>query len=120
MIDTFTEYRKLYPIKSATSETAIRKLDEFSEKVGATKKVLSDRGTQFTSKKWRKALQERNLWMILTSIRHPQANMVERSDHHNGWFYQIENIETLLNESYNDTTEVNPHEALWGRKPKRW
>ena len=28
-------------------------------------------------------------------------------------------IETILNDSYHDTTEMTPHEALYGEKPRR-
>lgn len=41
----------LYPLGSAMSEAAIKKLDEFYENVGAPQRVLSGRGNQFTSKK---------------------------------------------------------------------
>ena len=71
--------------------------------------------------------------MILTSIRHPQANMVERAnrelsrffrtflavDKHDSWYNWIEEIETILNESYHDTIEITPYEALLGKKPTR-
>ena len=71
--------------------------------------------------------------MILTSIRHLQANMVERvnrelarccrtllpEDKHHTWYNWIEEIETIFNDSYRDTTETTPHEALRGEKPVR-
>ena len=78
MIDTFTKYTKLYFPKRATCEATIRKVDEFIDSVGKSQKILADRGTQFKGKKWKEALKDRNMKMILTSIRHPQANIVER------------------------------------------
>ena len=78
MIDTFTKYTKLYPLKRATCEATVRKIDKFINDLRKPQKILSDRGTQFTSKRWKEALKERGIKMILTSIRHPQANMVER------------------------------------------
>ncbi|XP_033221135.1 uncharacterized protein LOC117175536 [Belonocnema kinseyi] len=134
MSDTFTKYTKLYPIRKATSEVAIQKLDEFAKEIGAQQKVLSDQGTQFTSYKWRQALEQRKMKMILTSIKHPQANIVERvnrelarlfrtlipPDQYSGWYRQLENIETVIDESHHDTTEITPYEAMWGRKPRRW
>ena len=38
---------------------------------------------------------------------------------HDSWYNWIEEIETIFNESYHDTTEVTPHEALFGNKPSR-
>ena len=133
MIDTFTKYTKLYPLRKATCNATIGKLDNFIAQIGKTQKVLTDRGTQFTSKKWKEALEERDIKGILTSIRHPQANMVERVnrelsrffrtflqvDKHNLWFNWVEEIEKILNESYHDTIEVTPYEALLGKKPTR-
>ena len=120
-------------MRKATSNATIGKLDDFIAKLGKPQKVLTDRGTQFTSKKWKKALKERNIKMILTSIRHPRANMVERvnrelsrffrtflqTDKHDSWFKWLEEIETILNESYHDTIEITPYEALLGKRPMR-
>ena len=78
VVDTFTKYTKLYPLRRATCKATIKQIDKFINNLGKPQKILSDRGTQFTSKKWKEALRERDIKMILTSIRHPQANMVER------------------------------------------
>ena len=51
MIDKFTKYAKLYPLKRATCKATIRKVDEFIDSVGKPQKILTDRGTQFTCKK---------------------------------------------------------------------
>ena len=133
IIDTFTKYTKLYPLKRATCNATVGKIDQFIKNIGKPQKILSDRGTQFTSRKWKEALEQREIKMILTSIRHPQANMVERvnrelarlfrtllpEDRHDSWYNYIEEIETILNESHHDTIEMTPHEALLGEKPKR-
>ena len=58
MIDTFTKYTKLYPLRKATCNATIGKLDDLIAKLGKSQKVLTDRGTQFTSKKWKEALKE--------------------------------------------------------------
>ena len=130
MIDTFTKYTKLNPLKRATCDATIKKIDKFINDIGKPQKILSDRGTQFTCKNWKKALIERGIKMILTSIRHPQANMVERvnrelarcfrtflpENKHDSWYNWIDEIETIFNESYRDTIEINPHEALLGKK----
>lgn len=57
MIDTFTKYVKLYPVKKATSEISVKKLDEFITQMGKPRKVLSDRDNRFTGKKWSNALK---------------------------------------------------------------
>ena len=134
MIDTFTKYTKLYPMRRATTEAAVKSLDNFIERVGKPERILTDRGTQLTSKRWTQNLKERDIKLVLTSIRHPQANMVERTNRelerffrtflpineHNSWYNYVEKIEIILNESYHDTIEMTPHEALKGEKPRRF
>ena len=58
-----------------------------------------------------RTLKERNIRLVLTSVRHPQANMVERAnkelarffrtflpmDRHKSWYNYVEKIETILN-----------------------
>ena len=68
VVDTFTKYTKLYPLRRATSGATIRKIDDFIRNIGKPQKILADRGTQFTSKKWKKTLKEREIKLILTSI----------------------------------------------------
>ena len=128
VIDTFTKYTKLYPLKRTTYEATVKKIDKFINNIGKLQKIQSDRGTQFTSKKWKEAIK-----MILTSIRHSQANIVERvnrevarsfrtllpENKHDSWYNWLEEIETIFNESYHDTIEITPHEALLGKKTSR-
>ena len=71
MMDTFTKYTKLYPLKRATTEASIRSLESFTASISKPERILADRGTQFTSKKWTEALKGKNIRLVLTSVRHP-------------------------------------------------
>ena len=78
-------------------------------------------------------MRERDIKMILTSIHHTQANMVERinrelarcfraflpENKHDSWYNWIDEIVTIFNESYHDKIEITSHEALIGKKPSR-
>ena len=88
VMDTSTKYTKLYPLRKATSKATIQKIDDFIRNTGKPQKILADRGTQFTSRKWREALKKREIKLILTSIRHPQANMVERVNQEPARFFR--------------------------------
>lgn len=97
------------------------------EELGRSEKIQSDRKTQFAYKKCTETREERSIRMILTSIRHPQANMVERVNRelarllrtlltpvkHGTWYSQIVNIETIVNEIYHDTTETTAYELSY-------
>ena len=45
VMDTFTKYTKLYPLRKATSEATIRTIDDFIRNIGKLKKIIADRGT---------------------------------------------------------------------------
>ena len=97
MIDTFTKYTKLYPLRKATCKVTIRKIDDFIRRIEKPTKILTDRGTQFTSKRWKEALQERGIKIGLTSIRHPQGTMVERTNRELARFFRtfLPGIDTI-------------------------
>ena len=41
------------------------------------------------------------------------------ADRHDSWYNWIEEIKRILDESYHDTIEITPHEALLEKYPKR-
>ena len=41
VMDTFTKYTKLYPLRKATSKATIRKIDDFIRNIGKPKKNIS-------------------------------------------------------------------------------
>ena len=67
MMDTFTKYTKLYPLKQATTEAAIRSLESFTASIGKPERILADKGTQFTNKELTEALKEMNIRLVATS-----------------------------------------------------
>ena len=91
----------------------------------------SDHGTQFTAKAWINKLKKENVISVLSSIRHPQSNIVERTNQnvgtffrilanqqHNSWKKFVALIQDLLNEAYHDTTGFTPIELFLNKKPK--
>ena len=53
-------------------------LQKYIPTYGKMKKVLSDQGVQFQSKKLERTLRENGIQPILSSVRHPQGNLAER------------------------------------------
>lgn len=135
ILDGFTKYIKLYPIRKQTTDATIKKLIlEYIPSLGKPERIVTDHGTQFTSELWRKKLEAIGIKHTLTSIRHPQANMVERSNReiskilrimlhdlkHTAWYEKLPIVETILNEVYHDTTGATPMELQLGRRPSRF
>ena len=49
VIDAFTKFSWIYPVKTTTAEEAIKKLSMQSEIFGHPQKIISDKGAAFTS-----------------------------------------------------------------------
>lgn len=135
IIDTFSKLVKLYALKKATADATIRCLiNDYIPKYGKPTSVLSDQGTQFTSGKWARALKGNGIKKIITAIRHPQANPIERTnrelsrffrsllqDQHHKWVDYLEVIETCINHTHHETTGCIPQQLHTGEAPmKPW
>ena len=133
VIDVFSKLTRLYPLRKTTTDATLRCIiSDYIPKYGRPQMILSDQGTQFTSPKWRQKLEEEDIRCILTSIRHPQANPVERTNRelsrffrtflkteHNQWVNWIEVIEGCINETYHESTGFIPMHLHTGLKPKK-
>lgn len=51
-MDVFTKFVHLFAVRSATTEKKIKKMKIWMEEFGASRNILSDNGSQFTSYKW--------------------------------------------------------------------
>lgn len=129
MLDVFSKYVNLYPMKKATVRMCIKKIfNHFIPKFGKPKRILSDHGTQFTSIMWRKELETAGIKILFSSIRHPQSNPTERvmrelgrlfrvlcSDKHTKWAEFVPQIEETLNVTVHQSTGFAPLELHFGQ-----
>ena len=81
IIDCFSRYLILVPLRDHTATTVSRSLYErVIGYFGCLRKILSDRGTEFTGRLWKELLQFLGIQQLLTSPYYPQGNgIVERS-----------------------------------------
>ncbi|CAB0030504.1 unnamed protein product [Trichogramma brassicae] len=133
-VDAFSKFVQLYPIRRADAPTTIRRIfNDYLPKYGPAKRIQTDHGTQFTSILWKRALRESNITHVLSSIRHPQSNIVERvnkeigrmlrtliSKSHKAWATLLPRIQDCLNEVYHESTECTPMEIHLGKRPTRF
>ncbi|KAH0820304.1 hypothetical protein GEV33_002487 [Tenebrio molitor] len=130
VIDAFSKFLKLYPLRKATAKVAAKRLIENYAGYIKPKCALSDHGTQFLSSTWEKSLRAADIQPTLSSIRHPESNPSERvmpelgrifraycRENHASWVNHLNNIEDCLNYVPHISTGFSPHEILYGRKP---
>jgi transposase InsO family protein len=130
VIDAFSKFLKLYPLRKATAKVAAKRLTENYAGYIKPKCVLSDHGTQFLSSTWENSLRAADIQPTLSSIRHPESNPSERvmrelgrifraycRENHASWVNHLNNIEDCLNYVPHISTGFSPYEILYGRKP---
>lgn len=132
IVDNFTKYVRLYPIKRATTTVTINKLKQYIQEIGKPESTLSDNGSQFTSRKWTDALTGLGIKTKFTAIRNPCVNIAERVNRqlanmfrvlvgqsHTKWGKCLKLVEACINQTYHETIQTTPYEAQWNRKPDR-
>ena len=129
VLDVFSKYVHLYPLRKATCNAAIKKVLHFHETI-PIRKILSDHCTQFTSKNWQSKLSEVGISPGLISVYHPQANPAERvmkeigrmlrtycNKKHNSWYQYISDIQNCFNSLPHESTGKSAMEIITGEKP---
>lgn len=124
MLDAFSKYVSLYTMKKATVQMTLKKIfTQFIPKFGTPRRILSDHGTQFTSRAWKEELEEKGIRVLFSSIGHPQSNPTERvmrelgrllrtvcATKHTKWAEFVPDIERVLNITVHQSTKLSPHE----------
>lgn len=122
ILNVYTKYIKLYPIKRPTASTLVNRLEkDYFPNVRKPNSILSDNGTQFVSRKWNDFLYKNDIRNLHCSIRHPQSNPSERSmreiarllriychDKHTAWARYVKKVEFLINCAVHESTEAAP------------
>lgn len=131
-LDVFTKFVCLYPLKRATTSSILNRLrKDYIPKAGKPERILTDHGTQFTSGEWREGLRSLSIEHVKCSVRHAQANPVERVmrelgrlfrvfcySQHTRWALEVPRLEVFLNSVVHETTGYSPIELHLGRTPE--
>jgi hypothetical protein len=97
---------------------------------GVPKKIVSDRGSQFTSRLWRSFHENMSTKLNFSTAYHPQTDgHTERTNqvledmlracalqHGGSWDKSLPYAEFSYNNSYQASLKISPFEALYGRK----
>jgi transposase InsO family protein len=97
---------------------------------GVPKMIVSDRGTQFTSRFWKRVHESMDTMLNFSSAYHPQTDgQTERTNqvledmlracalkHGRSWDKSLPYAEFSYNNSYQASLKMAPFEALYGRK----
>lgn len=74
MVDHFSKYLVIYPMKSQSAKDTADKLFEFITNFGIPEKLLTDRGSNFTSHLFQEVAKKLGIVKLQTTAYHPKAN----------------------------------------------
>lgn len=126
VLDNFSRFVRLYPVKRATAVTVTnRMIDDYISTYGKPRCIVSDHGVQFRSKVWQKRLLDLGIPPTMTSVYHPQSNPAERvmrelgrmfrtycHENHIEWPRHVPYIEWVLNNTVHESTGYTPQELF--------
>lgn len=131
ILNVFTKFVKLYPIKKCTSTTIINKfVRDYFPSIVKPKRILSDNATYFTGRKWKAFLNEHSIQELHSSVRYPQGNPSERvmkelgrllrvycHMKHTSWASHTKKVELLINCAVHESTGIAPIFIQTGKHP---
>lgn len=131
MIDAFTRYIYVRPVRNTKTLNTVRILRDYFGIFGVPKRLISDRGTSFTSTSFKRFIVEKGIKHILNAVSTPRANgQVERYNktiieslttkcvgtNDNKWDEHLPEVQWGLNNTFNKGIGCTPSEALFGMR----
>lgn len=130
VLDQFSKFVLLKPIRKADASTIIRFLEaEVFHMFGVPEEVLSDNGVQFLSKDFKLFLKQHGINHMTTATHSPQANASERvnrsilaavrtyiGENHQNWDVHISAIASALRNSVHESIGYSPYFVMFGRQ----
>jgi transposase InsO family protein len=132
IVDCLTKVARFIPVKTTYSGAKLAEL--YMSRImclhGVPKKIMSDRGSQFTSKFWEKLHESMETKLNFSSRYHPQTDgQIEGTNqiledmlracalkYGKGWDKSLPYAKFSYNNSYQASIEMAPFEALYGRQ----
>ncbi|GFW16314.1 pro-Pol polyprotein [Trichonephila clavipes] len=74
VVDAFTKFTWLYPVKTVSAESALEKLKQQQKTFGNPIRIISDRGSAFTSKLFNDYCDEENIQHLQIATGIPRGN----------------------------------------------
>lgn len=129
VVDGFTKFVKLYPVKSTSTKEVCCALKKYFGYYSRPRRIISDRGSCFTSREFSEFMSINNVTHIKVATGSPQANgQVERVNRvlkailsktsnpidHSNWCSKLSEAEYALNNTFHSTTKFTPSQLLFG------
>lgn len=121
----------LAAVKDTKTQPVIRFMKEVISQFGVPRRIISDRGSCYTSNMFRKFCKENGIIHVQNAVSTPRANgQVERynstilsslattAEEDDKWDRDIKRIQFAINTSVHSVTNKSPFELLYGYQPR--
>ena len=134
VVDAFTRFIKLYATKSTGSKEVIKCLENYFVQYSVPRRIVSDRGTCFTSDEFRYFVDSRSVKHVLTGTANPQANgaierfnrviapvlsKIRQEGDEQNWDNYLNEVEFYLNNTFCRSVDNTPSMVLFGVNQRR-
>lgn len=127
VIDGFSKFVWLYPTKTMNAREAVTKLAIQQAAFGNPQRIISDRGTAFTSGDFKEYCASENIEHIKITTGVPRGNgQIERInrivialEHPDKWYRHVDQVQICLNSTYQRSIGMTPFEVMFGVKMRR-
>lgn len=128
IVDAFSKFLTLYPVRSVKSIETCTKLIEYFSYYSKPIRIISDRGTSFTSEYFKNFCETHCIQHVLIAVGSPQANgqverynrtvkdMISKLMHEKGknWNESLQQVQLAINNTYNRSIKNTPSMLLFG------
>lgn len=128
VIDAFTKFTWIFPVKSTTSDETVQKMRIITSIFGNPKRVITDKGTAFTGAAFTDFCKTEKIDIVHTTTGVPRGNgQIERmnrtiisvlsklsSDNPEKWFTHTQRVQQFINKTYQRSIGTTPFEILVG------
>lgn len=132
VIDAFSKFIWLYATNSTGATEVINRLKKQSSAFGNLRRIISDRGSAFTSKEFEEYCRTEGIEHILTTTGIPRANgQIERVNRTliplltklaapkpNEWYKYLDTAQLCLNTTLHKSIKTTPSRVLLGVDPR--
>ena len=130
MVDAFTKFTWIFPTKSTTSKETIEKLKIHQQHFGNPTRIITDRGTAYTSNDFQEYCKGENIQHIKITTGVPRGNgQVERVhrtiisvltkmciENPALWYRHVSRLQRSLNSTFQRSINTSPYQLLIGTK----
>ncbi|GJQ78632.1 hypothetical protein Trydic_g11738 [Trypoxylus dichotomus] len=126
-IDAFSKFIKLFPCKGTTSCETVIHLQHYFTMYSRPQRIISDRGTCFTSAEFKRFIDGNNIKHTLIATGVPRANgqievinriitpmLAKLCTDKKNWNKMLHEVEFALNNTVNSSTKETPSKLLFG------